>query len=254
MGEQSETTQRPGLLRRIGIVVATVLGFVVAIFLVPVLGQLIDPKVAIWSGGLVACVALLALLRPMPAIKLGHRGVSSGVIVVALLTVATGFGKASHDQEEMLSGLKQSDPQAYLAELRKAKGDDEWRKALKEIDPSAYEIETARYKAELQEQREAEERDRQAKQAREEAKVCKDKSWAWTMAKEFVTEQLRAPSTADFPWIREEWVKQTGECAFQVIGHVDAQNGFGAMIRSKWIVNLTYLGDGRWRRDSIAID
>lgn len=262
MSEQSETAARPGLLRQIGIVVATILGFTVASILIPSVTVIVSPTGAVWLGVAGACVALLALVWPLHMVKLGHRGVSTGVLIVALLTAGAGYMMISHKQDEMLAALKQdemlaalreSDPAAYLAKLREVKGDDAWLPALKAIDPGAYEAEMARRTAELRKQREAEERERQAAKAREEAKVCNDKVSAWTMAEQMVEAQLRAPSTADFPWYREEWVRPTGDCSFTVTGYVDAQNGFGAMIRSNWVVVLTYIGDDRWRRDSISI-
>jgi len=45
------------------------------------------------------------------------------------------------------------------------------------------------------------------------------------------------------------------DCGFRVIGWVDAQNGFGAQIRSKYVVDLKYLDDeaGTWQLTDINI-
>jgi hypothetical protein len=75
----------------------------------------------------------------------------------------------------------------------------------------------------------------------------------YSMAQQFVEERLRAPSTADFPSGSEHEVGDLGGGKFRVISYVDAQNAFGAMIRSTWIVEMQYLGNDRWRLTDIAI-
>ena len=59
------------------------------------------------------------------------------------------------------------------------------------------------------------------------------------MAKRFVEKQLRAPSTASFPRMPEQQA-YIGECAWQVLSYVDAQNGFGAMVRTHWLITMMY--------------
>jgi hypothetical protein len=57
-------------------------------------------------------------------------------------------------------------------------------------------------------------------------------------------ERLRSPSTAKFPkWDNKEWVKveQKGD-KFRVETMVDAQNGFGAMIRRAAICHIVKNG------------
>lgn len=58
--------------------------------------------------------------------------------------------------------------------------------------------------------------------------------------------RLKAPSTAQFPWTADH----TGYLEFgddnvmiTVHSYVDAQNGFGAMIRTNYICNVEYKGD-----------
>lgn len=69
---------------------------------------------------------------------------------------------------------------------------------------------------------------------------CSDTGTAYMMAQEAVSARLRAPSTARFPGMFRDGVsvRRTGECGFVVTGYVDAQNGFGAQIRSQFIVTL----------------
>lgn len=78
-----------------------------------------------------------------------------------------------------------------------------------------------------------------------------DKYDAYIYAKEFVSDALRAPATADFPWEPESAaLKGT---IWHVAGHVDSQNGFGALIRSHWTCQVEKRGD-KWRCHSLVID
>ena len=88
------------------------------------------------------------------------------------------------------------------------------------------------------------------------AKKCGDTTMAFVMSQEFVKRNLKAPSTAEFPWYTDDQVSvsQKPDCAFRVIGWVDAQNGFGAQIRSQYVVDLKYIdGSGAWRMTNISI-
>lgn len=59
-----------------------------------------------------------------------------------------------------------------------------------------------------------------------------EKVAAETMSKEMVKKILKAPSTAKFDESTFKYYKSKG--VITVIGSVDAQNGFGAMLRSPW--------------------
>lgn len=69
-----------------------------------------------------------------------------------------------------------------------------------------------------------------------------DESKAFIIAKDFVEDNLKAPSTADFSG--EYSYSKTGN-TFTITSQVDAQNSFGAMLRMDWIVRLTY-NSGDW--------
>ena len=62
-------------------------------------------------------------------------------------------------------------------------------------------------------------------------------SMAYVIAKDIVTGCLKAPSTADFCKMRD-CKFQRYDSLFAVQGFVDAQNSFGAMIRSEWVVEF----------------
>lgn len=74
-----------------------------------------------------------------------------------------------------------------------------------------------------------------------------------TMSWEFVKGNLKSPSTAKFGRIGDHEVyKIEGmENAFEVRGHVDSQNSFGAMIGAPFVCRLQYVGDESWRMISL---
>lgn len=76
---------------------------------------------------------------------------------------------------------------------------------------------------------------------------------AYAMCKEFVKDRLRAPATAGFPLSYEATITG-GPDRWRVESHVDAENGFGANIRSEYRCQVRYLGDDQWRLVSLTID
>lgn len=78
---------------------------------------------------------------------------------------------------------------------------------------------------------------------------------AQVMAQEFVKDRLKSPSTAEFP--QYEWSvfgpDETG--LYWCLGPVDAQNGFGAMIRMSCSVHLREVKDepGVWELEELDI-
>ncbi len=56
-----------------------------------------------------------------------------------------------------------------------------------------------------------------------------------------IRDRLKAPSTADFPW----WATETVEYepgAYRVWSYVDAQNSYGAQIRTQYLCTIRYRG------------
>jgi len=66
---------------------------------------------------------------------------------------------------------------------------------------------------------------------------------ASVMSHQFVTDRLKSPSTAEFSSQNQEIIIQKDDSTWVVTGHVDSQNGFGAMIRSSFICEITYRGE-----------
>jgi hypothetical protein len=76
---------------------------------------------------------------------------------------------------------------------------------------------------------------------------------AYYMCKGFVTDRLRAPSTAEFGSFNDSRVSLVGDAKYAVSGHLDAQNGFGAMIRNRYDCTVQYEGSSRWTLDDLEM-
>ncbi len=82
------------------------------------------------------------------------------------------------------------------------------------------------------------------------------------VAEKAVKNRLRAPSTAKFPELFGEdgykVVKTTSKSSdvdcVSVLGWVDSQNGFGAMLRSWFLVNLKRDSSRIWSIEHVSID
>ena len=57
-------------------------------------------------------------------------------------------------------------------------------------------------------------------------------------AQQKVREQLKAPSTAKFPYQSEMIIETKDNLKYKIGSYVDAQNGFGAMIRTHFICDV----------------
>lgn len=68
------------------------------------------------------------------------------------------------------------------------------------------------------------------------------------MTQQFVTDNLKAPSTAKFPSCRNVIIHKLEANTWIVNGYVDSQNGFGAMIRTKYSAEIYNIPNtDRWR-------
>ncbi|MBA2704795.1 MAG: hypothetical protein H0U60_13200 [Blastocatellia bacterium] len=98
-----------------------------------------------------------------------------------------------------------------------------------------------------------------AKQAvwKEEAKREEEyKRLAPIMSQEFVTRRLKAPATAQFPNSCGDEVLTTRLAygKFMIASHVDSQNSFGALIRTKYICIVRKSGGDQWLCESVILD
>jgi len=84
---------------------------------------------------------------------------------------------------------------------------------------------------------------------------CGDEVMAYVMSQKPVESRLRSPSSAKFPTIPEAKSVRTGECTFRIVSYVDAQNGFGATIRSFYTAEMEYLPiEQKWRALDVNVE
>jgi hypothetical protein len=74
---------------------------------------------------------------------------------------------------------------------------------------------------------------------------------AYIMAEDFIRKQLKAPSTSEFPsqvWNKEDVsIVSLASGEFKVNGWADAQNAFGAKLRSNWACTLKKISPDTWQ-------
>ncbi|HEX4054697.1 MAG TPA: hypothetical protein VHX86_10570 [Tepidisphaeraceae bacterium] len=108
--------------------------------------------------------------------------------------------------------------------------------------------------AEAVRQREQAAAEEAAEQQREQAAIQARSHDAYTMSQEFVKDQLKSPATAQFQPFDSPKVSVTySDGWYTVYAVVDAQNGFGALIRSSYICKLKPIGGDQWQADSTDI-
>jgi hypothetical protein len=93
-----------------------------------------------------------------------------------------------------------------------------------------------------------------------ETKPVNQNAHVWLAAEAAVRQQLKSPSTADFGSVLGEYqdpdrqVVALDNGSYAVHGWVDAENSFGAKLRSTWVCNIKLVGDEGWSCSSIQID
>jgi len=73
---------------------------------------------------------------------------------------------------------------------------------------------------------------------------------AYIMSEMVVKDNLKAPSTAEFPGYGKSEVQKLDyldDDIYIVRSYVDAENAFGAMVRTKYKIELEYTGDYGWK-------
>lgn len=89
--------------------------------------------------------------------------------------------------------------------------------------------------------------------APKQAKPAHSESGAYVVCKNFVKERLKSPKSADFPWLRDEFVARLGGARYRVDAYVDAQNSFGADLRNHFSCTVRWLDGNRWRLEDLKI-
>lgn len=83
--------------------------------------------------------------------------------------------------------------------------------------------------------------------------LAENESNACFEAKQAVEYHLTAPATAAFSSCTYRDAVKQADGTWRVEGTVDAQNAFGAKIRSVFIVRLRYTGRDTWRVENVAL-
>lgn len=78
-----------------------------------------------------------------------------------------------------------------------------------------------------------------------------DSSMAYVMSKEFVKRNLKSPATAEFPV--GIFAHYEGDSVYIVNSYVDAQNTFGALIRTEFYVKIKDNGNDNWKLIDIKL-
>ena len=95
----------------------------------------------------------------------------------------------------------------------------------------------------------------QEKKSQEDKACNSDNTMAFVMAKNFVEKVLKAPATAKFPWgTSDSQISSIGDCTYIVRSYVDAENSFGAKIRTKYTAKVKYIGNDKWSALDIKLD
>jgi len=83
---------------------------------------------------------------------------------------------------------------------------------------------------------------------------CGNELTAYVMAQAPVKDLLKSPASADFPSFSASGVRsvRTAECQFSISAYVDAQNDFGAQVRTPFQATMTTDGE-RWSVASVRL-
>lgn len=74
---------------------------------------------------------------------------------------------------------------------------------------------------------------------------CKNlRSDAHMVTKRVAKNRLRSPGTAKFPFFADNY-RYLGDCRFSIRTHVDATNGFGAVVRADITSTVKFLNNGK---------
>ena len=67
-----------------------------------------------------------------------------------------------------------------------------------------------------------------------------DEGGAIAYCHQFIEDQLKSPDSADFPSNGEHEVTANGDNRWTVSSYVDAENSFGASLRTDWTCDISY--------------
>ncbi len=80
---------------------------------------------------------------------------------------------------------------------------------------------------------------------------------AYEACKELVNDQLKAPRSASYPDYYDydgEVTVLRSEQTFSVASHVDAENSFGAEVRTRWTCSVTHTFPQQWQGSAVLLE
>jgi outer membrane lipoprotein-sorting protein len=89
--------------------------------------------------------------------------------------------------------------------------------------------------------------------AADEAKTSEAMDGAYDTCIQAITEQLKAPATAQFSDRSDESERVVSKDHYAFTGTVDAENGFGALLRSDWSCQISQFYSGRFIVDDATV-
>jgi hypothetical protein len=86
-------------------------------------------------------------------------------------------------------------------------------------------------------------------------RVEHSRSGAYSVCKQFVTNRLRAPKTAEFPSLSasDHQITAYTDGEYRVTSYVDSQNAFGALIRSTYVCEVKHQAGSKYLLQNIKI-
>lgn len=76
---------------------------------------------------------------------------------------------------------------------------------------------------------------------------------AYVISQQFVRQQLKAPSSAQFPVYNKDMVITNDNKRFKVKSHVEAKNSFGATVRNKYVCIVTHIEKDQWELNNLQL-
>lgn len=79
---------------------------------------------------------------------------------------------------------------------------------------------------------------------------------AYIMMEDFVKNRLKSPSTTEFPGVwdgRADHIRKVGAHTYEINSYVDAENSFGASIRTRFTGTIKQISKDEWQLQSLAL-
>lgn len=76
---------------------------------------------------------------------------------------------------------------------------------------------------------------------------------AFTVCQQYVQQSLKAPGSAKWPGGYSDYTQHLGGGRYRVTAWVDAQNTFGALVRTNFKCEVRWQSDDRWYLENLAL-